>query len=66
MSEYRCNGKNGGEVIDDDTRRSYNLYKRPRLQRERDIQAVSDIVTSDGPGEVASRRTASRGASYKP
>lgn len=52
MSEYRCKRENGGQIIDD-TRRSYNSYKRPRFQSERDIQPV----TSDGiisPGEVAS------------
>ena len=52
MSEYRCKGDNGREIIDG-TRRSYNLCKRPRFQREGDIQ----VVTSDGmigPGEVAS------------
>ena len=52
MSEYRWKRGNGGEIIDD-IRRSYNLYKCPRLQKERDIQ----VVTSNGiigPGEVAS------------
>lgn len=41
-----------GEIIND-IQRSYNLYKRPEFQTERDIE----IVTSNGmigPGEVAS------------
>ena len=52
MSEYRRKRENDGEIIDD-TRRIYNLYNRPRFQKERDIR----LATSDGmigPGEVAS------------
>jgi len=51
-SGYRRKGGNGGEIIHD-IRRGDNLYKRPRFQRERDIE----VLTSDGvsgPGEVAS------------
>ena len=52
VSGYRWKGGNGGEIIDD-IRRGYNLYKRPRFQRERDIEvATSDDMS--GPGEVAS------------
>ena len=40
------------EIIDD-IRRGYNLYKRPRFQRERDIEVVTSN-DMDGPGEVAS------------
>jgi len=50
--EYRWKGGNGGEIIND-IQRGGNLYKRPRFQRERDIQ----VVTSNGmigPGEVTS------------
>lgn len=52
VSEYGWKQGNGVEIIND-IRRGYNLYKRPRFQRERDIE----VVTSDdmiGPGEVAS------------
>lgn len=49
MNGYKWKGGDGGEIIND-IRRSYNLYKRPRFQRERNT-----LVTSNGLiGEVAS------------
>ena len=39
MSGYKWKEGNGGEIIND-IRRSYNLYKRPRFQKERDIEAM--------------------------
>lgn len=47
-------GGDGKEIIDDiRRRRSYNLYKRPRFQRERNVQPVTSNSTF-GPGEIAS------------
>jgi hypothetical protein len=40
MSGYRWEGGNGREIIDD-IRRGYNLYKRPRFQREGDVEVVT-------------------------
>lgn len=52
MIGYRWKEGNGGEIIND-IRRGYDLYKRPRFQRERDFEVVTSNGMS-GPGEVAS------------
>jgi len=47
MNGYKWKGGDGGEIIND-IRRSYNLYKRPRFQTERNIQVVLQTVSSGG------------------
>lgn len=51
MSGYKWKGGNGEEIIND-IRRGYNLYKRPRFQREG--MSKLWLQTMSGPGEVAS------------